>query len=418
MGGVCFPRAKSGRTHNWCRFPASRLHPRRERTWMFKRSWLIGLTALAVVLALAGCGGQNPQAASKGGKGGRKGGGAGMTVSVAVAKVATMDLPVYLSGLGSVEAFNTVVVKSRIDGQLVQINFREGQDVKKGDLLAVIDPRPYQVALSQMEATLYKDQSALKDAKLNMGRFEGLVKDGVIPQQQYDTQVSLVGQLEGSVRADQANVDNQKLNIAYTQITAPVSGRVGLRQVDVGNMVHAADPNGLLVITQLQPIAVIFTLPEDNLPSVQQRLQKGTLQVDAYSRDDQTKLESGKLLTIDNQIDPSTGTAKLKAVFDNHERALWPNQFVNAHLLLEVRKNNTVVPTPAVQRGPQGSFVFTVKPDKTAEMHPINVTFSQGNYTAVASGVSPGDLVVTDGQDKLQPGSPVEIRGGGGQRPV
>jgi len=384
---------------------------------MFKRSWLIGLTALAVVLALAGCGGQNPQAASKGGKGGRKGGGAGMTVSVAVAKVATMDLPVYLSGLGSVEAFNTVVVKSRIDGQLVQINFREGQDVKKGDLLAVIDPRPYQVALSQMEATLYKDQSALKDAKLNMQRFEGLVKQGIIPQQQYDTQVSLVGQLEGSVRADQANVDNQKLNLAYTQITAPVSGRIGLRQVDIGNMVHAADPNGLLVITQLQPIAVIFTLPEDNLPSVQQRLQKGTLQVDAYSRDDQTKLESGKLLTIDNQIDPSTGTAKLKAVFDNHERALWPNQFVNAHLLLEVRKNNTVVPTPAIQRGPQGSFVFTVKPDKTAEMHPINVSFSQGNYTAVASGVSPGDLVVTDGQDKLQPGSPVEIRGGAGQRP-
>jgi multidrug efflux system membrane fusion protein len=385
---------------------------------MFKRSWLIGLTALAVVLALAGCGGQNPQAASKGGKGGRKGGGAGMTVSVAVAKVATMDLPVYLSGLGSVEAFNTVVVKSRIDGQLVQINFREGQDVKKGDLLAVVDPRPYQVALSQMEATLYKDQSALKDAKLNMGRFEGLVKEGVIPQQQYDTQVSLVGQLEGSVRADQANVDNQKLNLAYTQITAPVSGRIGLRQVDIGNMVHAADPNGLLVITQLQPIAVIFTLPEDNLPSVQQRLQKGTLQVDAYSRDDQTKLSTGKLLTIDNQIDPTTGTAKLKAVFDNHERALWPNQFVNAHLLLEVRKNNTVVPTPAVQRGPQGSFVFTVKPDKTAEMHTINVTFSQGNYTAVASGVSPGDLVVTDGQDKLQPGSPVEIRGGGGQRPA
>lgn len=371
-------------------------------------SW-IGL--LAAALMLAGCGGQNPQAASKG----SKKGGAGMAVSVAVAKVSTMDLPVYLSGLGSVEAFNTVVVKSRIDGQLVQINFREGQEVKKGDLLAVIDPRPYQVALAQAEATLYKDQSALKDAKLNMDRFAGLVKEGVIPQQQYDTQVSMVGQLEGAVRADQANVDNQKLNLVYSQITAPVDGRVGLRQVDIGNMVHAADPNGMLVITQLQPIAVIFTLPEDNLPTVQQHLQRGALGVDAYSRDDQTKLATGKLLTIDNQIDPTTGTAKLKAVFDNHERALWPNQFVNARLLLEVRKNNTVVPTPAVQRGPQGAYVFTVKPDKTAEMHPVTVAFSQGNFTAVTSGVTAGDMVVTDGQDKLQPGTPLQIRGGAGQ---
>ncbi|HLW51373.1 MAG TPA: efflux RND transporter periplasmic adaptor subunit [Candidatus Angelobacter sp.] len=379
---------------------------------MFKRSWLISsAVALAPALMLAGCGGQNPQASSKSGK---KGGGAGLAVSVAVSKVTTMDLPVYLSGLGSVEAFNTVAVKSRIDGQLVQINFREGQDVKKGDLLAVIDPRPYQVALAQAEATLYKDQSALKDAKLNMDRFAGLVKDGVIPQQQYDTQVSLVGQLEGAVRADQANADNQKLNLVYSQITAPVSGRIGLRQVDIGNIVHAADPNGMLVITQLQPIAVIFTLPEDNLPSVQQHMQKGTLQVEAYSRDDQTKLATGKLLTIDNQIDPTTGTAKLKAVFDNHEKSLWPNQFINAHLLLETRKNNVVVPTPAVQRGPQGAFVFTVKSDNTAEIRPVNVVYSQGNFTAVASGVNPGDLVVTDGQDKLQPGTPLVIRGGGG----
>ena len=378
---------------------------------MYKRSWLIAsIGPAALALLLGGCGGQNPQASSKS----SKKGGAGMAVSVAVAKVSTMDLPVYLSGLGSVEAFNTVVVKSRIDGQIVEINFREGQDVKKGDLLAVIDPRPYQVALAQTEATLYKDQSALKDAKLNMDRFAGLVKDGVIPQQQYDTQVSLVGQLEGAVRADQANVDNQKLNLVYSQITAPVSGRVGLRQVDIGNIVHAADPNGLLVITQLQPIAVIFTLPEDNLPSVQQHLQKGALTVDAYSRDDQTKLGTGKLLTIDNQIDPTTGTAKLKAIFDNREKSLWPNQFINAHLLLETRKNNTVVPTPAIQRGPQGAFVFTVKADNTAEMRPITVAFSTGNYSAVSSGVTPGDTVVTDGQDKLQPGTPLMIRGGGG----
>jgi multidrug efflux system membrane fusion protein len=371
---------------------------------------------VTVTLMLAGCGqaSQNPQAASKKGQ---KGAGGAMAVSVAVSKAATMDLPVYLSGLGSVEAFNTVVVKSRIDGQLVQINFKEGQEVNKGDLLAVVDPRPYQVALAQADATLFKDQSALKDAKLNMDRFAGLVKDGVIPQQQYDTQVSLVGQLEGAVRADQANVDNQKLNIAYTQITAPVSGRVGLRQVDMGNMIHAADTNGLVVITQLQPIAVIFTLPEDNLPAVQQHMRKSQLQVEAYSRDDQNKLATGSLLTIDNQIDPTTGTGKLKAIFDNHERALWPNQFVNARLLLEVRKNSTVIPAAADQRGPQGTYVFTVKPDKTAELRPVTVSLSQGSYAAISQGIASGEAVVTDGQDKLQPGTPVEIRGGGGGAP-
>jgi membrane fusion protein, multidrug efflux system len=384
---------------------------------MFKRSWYVvcWMTLFALLALELGCGSsQNPQAASKKGQKGGKGGPGGMSVSVAVTPAAVMDLPVYLSGLGSVEAFNTVVVKTRIDGQLVQINFKEGQQVQKGDLLAVIDPRPYQVALAQAEATLYKDQSALKDGKLNMDRFAGLVKDGVIPQQQYDTQVSLVGQLEGAVRADQANVDNQKLNIAYTQITAPVGGRVGLRQVDIGNMVHAADANGLVVLTQLQPIAVIFTLPEDNLQTVAQHMRKGQLEVDAYSRDDQTKLATGKLLTIDNQIDPTTGTGKLKGIFENRDNSLWPNQFVNARLLIEVRKKSTVIPAAAIQRGPQGTYVFTVKPDKTAEMRTVTVALTQGNYAAIAQGINPGESVVTDGQDKLQPGTPVEIRGGGG----
>jgi multidrug efflux system membrane fusion protein len=312
------------------------------------------------------------------------------------------------------------VVKSRIDGQLVDIKFREGQQVNKGDLLAVIDPRPYEVALSQVEAMLYKDQSALNDAKLNLQRFQGLVKEGVIPQQQYDTQAATVGQLEGAVRSDQAQVDNVKLNLVYSRITAPVSGRVGLRQVDIGNMIHAADPNGLVVITQLQPIAVIFTLPEDNLQNVAQHMKKETLQVEAYSRDDQTKLATGKLLTIDNQIDPQTGTGKLKAIFDNRDNSLWPNQFVNARLLLEVRKNSTVIPAAAVQRGPQGTYVFTVKPDKTAELRPVTVSFSQGNYAAISQGIASGESVVTDGQDKLQPGTPVEVRGGGGpgQKPA
>lgn len=400
--------------------PESKRHITRARGG-WSRRWPAGngcRLALLVftLLLLAGCSSSpNPQAASRGGY--KKGQRGPMTITVAVAKAETRDMPVYLQGLGSVEAFNTVVVKSRIDGQLVEIHFKEGQEVKKGDLLAVVDPRPYQVALSQAQATLYKDQSALNDAKLNFERFQDLYKQGIIPQQQFDTQKSLMGQLEGAVRADQAQIDNVKLNLTYTRITAPVSGRVGLRQVDIGNMVHASDQNGLLVLTQLHPIAVVFTLPEDNLPSVAQHLRRSPLQTDAYSRDDQTKLATGKLLTIDNQIDPTTGTGKLKAIFDNTESVLWPNQFVNVHLLLEVRKNTLVVPAAAIQRGPQGTYVFTVKPDKSVEMRKVAVGLSEGNLTALASGLQPGEVVVTDGQDKLQPGSKVEIRGGqsGGQ---
>lgn len=398
--------------------PQSKRHSMRPRVesrrrWLSMNGYRLALLMVSLVL-LAGCNNSpNPQAASKGG--GKKGQQRGsMIIPVAVARAETRDMPVYLQGLGSVEAFNTVVVKSRLDGQLVEIHFKEGQEVKKGDLLAVVDPRPYEVALSQAEATLYKDQSALNDAKANFQRFQDLYQQGIIPQQQFDTQKSLMGQLEGAVRADQAQIDNVKLNLVYTRITAPVSGRVGLRQVDIGNMVHASDPTGLLVITQLHPIAVVFSLPEDNLLSVSRRMHKGTLQIEAYSRDDRTKLATGKLLTIDNQIDPATGTGKLKGVFDNTESALWPNQFVNVHLLLEVRKNTLVVPAAAVQRGPQGTYVFTVKPDKTAEMRKVEVGFSEGNLTALASGLQPGEIVVTDGQDKLQPGSRVEIRGGPG----
>ena len=374
------------------------------------------LICACLVLVLGGCGHTSADSKQKGGggKGGR--GGAGqMTIPVAVAQAEVRDLPILLNGLGSVEAYNTVAVKSRIDGQLIKVNFKEGQEVKEGDLLAEIDPRPYEVQLSQAQATLFKDQSALKDARLNLERFQQLYKDGVIPKQQFDTQGSLEGQLDGAVRADQAQIDTVKLNLAYTRITAPVSGRVGLRQIDVGNMVHAADPNGLLVITQLQPIAVIFSLPQDNLQSVSQHMSKGTLTVDAYSRDDQTKIATGSLTTIDNQIDTTTGTGKLKAVFANRDRSLWPNEFVNIHLLLEVRKNNTVVPSAAIQRGPQGTYVFVVKPDKTAEMRNVTASISQGNFTAITQGLQSGETVVTDGQDKLQPGTKVEIRGGAGQ---
>ncbi len=331
------------------------------------------------------------------------------TVQVTVAPALRQDLPIYLNGLGSVEAFYTVSVKSRVDGQLVQVKFREGDFAKKGALLAVIDTRPYQVQLDQAQAQLFRDQASLRDAQLNYERFKSLLQDsGAMSQQQVDTQKATVDQLQGTVRNDQAMVENAKLNLVYCHITAPESGRIGLRLVDPGNMVHASDANPMLVITQLQPITAVFTLPEDQLPTVAQHMRKGTLQVDAFSRDDQTKLATGKLLTIDNQIDQTTGTGRLKAVFDNKNNELWPNQFVNVHLLLETRKNATVIPSAAVQRGPQGSYVYVVKQDKTAEVRPVNIAITQGNIAEIASGISPDESVVTDGQDKLEAGSRVE----------
>jgi len=332
-------------------------------------------------------------------------------VSVAIAPVVQKDMPVYLTGLGSVTAYNTVDVKSRVDGQLVQVNFKEGQHVNKGELLVLIDPRPYEVQLAQAQAQLYRDQAQLKDAKLNYERFKDLLeKSGAMSQQQVDTQKATADQLEGAVRADLAAIENAKLQIAYCHITAPVSGRIGLRLVDEGNIVHATDQNPMLVITQLQPISVIFTLPEDNLPVVARRMNQGNLTVDAYSRDDQTKLATGKLLTIDNQIDLTTGTGKLKAIFTNEDNVLWPNQFVNIHLLLDVQKNSIIIPSAAVQRGPQGTFVYVVKQDKTVEARPVTVALTQANQSAISNGLQAGESVVTDGQDKLQNGAKIEPR--------
>ena len=369
------------------------------------------LTCLAVVASLLGCSaGSKPTTARASTQ---------TVVSVSVATAQRRDVPVFLKGLGSVTASNTVSVKSRVDGQLAQVNFKEGQHVNKGDLLAVIDPRPFQVALDQAQANLFRDQAQLKDAQVNYQRFKSLfTESGAISQQQVDTQKAAADQLQGAVGADQAQIDNAKLNLAYTHITAPISGRIGLRLVDVGNMVHAADTNALLVITQLQPIAVVFTLPEDNLITVSRRMQQSTLPVEAYSRDDLTKLATGKLLTIDNQIDQTTGTGRLKAMFDNPDDALWPNQFVNVRLLLETHNGSVVIPSVAVQTGPQGSYVFTVKPDKTVAVSEVTVSFTQNNVASIASGVVPGDVVVVDGQDKLQAGSKVDphATGGAGNR--
>jgi len=352
--------------------------------------------------------------AAAGGPGGATAAG-NFVVPVVVATATKGDLPVFFNGLGNVTAFNTVTVRSRVDGQIVKVNFVEGQYVKEGEALIEIDPRPYQVQQEQAEGQLAKDQAQLRDAQVDYERYKLLFQEGVIPKQQLDKQQALVGTNEGAIKADQAAIDNAKLQIVYAHITAPIGGRVGLRLVDIGNIVHAADTNGLVVITQLQPISVIFTLPQDQLPQVMARMKQGPpLVVEAYDRDNTAKIATGKLLTIDNQIDTTTGTYKLKAVFDNSRNELFPNQFVNMHLLVDTRRNVVLAPTTAIVRGAQGTYVFVVGSDSKVKIHNVTLAESAGNVTGITSGLNPGDVVVTDGQDKLQDGSRVETRQGNG----
>jgi multidrug efflux system membrane fusion protein len=376
--------------------------------------WL-WIVALVVVLGLGYWYFRGPRAnteaqgpAAPGGSGKGRGGGAGFVVPVVVASAQRGDLPVYFNGLGTVTAFNTVTVHTRVDGQITKINFQEGQFVHQGDDLLDIDSRPFQVQLEQAEGQLAKDQAQLRDIQVNYERYQLLYKEGVIPKQQLDTQGSQVGQFEGAIKADQGAIDSAKLQVVYSHVTAPISGRIGLRLVDIGNIVHAADTNGLLVITQLQPIAVIFSLPQDQLPQVASKLRSGgQLVVDAYDRDDTSKIESGKLLTIDNQIDTTTGTYKLKAIFNNDRNLLFANQFVNVHLLADIKKNLIIVPASAIQRGPQGTYVYVVGKDNTAKIQSVTVTQSTANSIGLSAGINPGDVVVVDGQDKLQDGSKV-----------
>ena len=329
------------------------------------------------------------------------------SVPVGVAEVRQRDFPVYLTGLGSVQAFNTVALKTRIDGQITKVNFMEGQDVTEGELLIQIDPRPYEVALATAQANLQRDQAQYDYAKVQHARQKALYESGVVAKQDLDTQEASLGQYIGTIAADKAAIDNAKLNLAYTRITSPINGRIGLRQVDIGNYVTAASGSSMAVITQMHPIAIVFTLPEDQLQAVRDRMKQGTLDVDVYNRDDRTKLSTGKLLTIDNQIDPTTGTAKFKAVFENPDNNLWPNQFVNVHLLLETRKNAVTVPVSAIQRGPQGTFTYLVNSNNTVEVRPVQLALTQANTAVIASGLEPGERVVTDGQEKLQAGSKV-----------
>ena len=362
--------------------------------------------ALLVCAALAGCSREQKNA---------KASGPPPAAPVGVATVQQRDFPVYLTGLGSVQAFNTVDLKSRIDGQIMQVNFQEGQDVKQGDLLIQIDARPYQVALQTANANLQRDEAQLNNAKVQYERMKALYAGGVIAKQDLDTQEASFGQYEGTIAADRAAVDSAKLNLSYTRITSPINGRIGLRQVDIGNYVQASSTTPMVVITQLHPIAIVFTLPEDQLQAVRQRMKQGTLVVDVYGRDDQTRLSTGKLLTIDNQIDQTTGTAKLKAVFENPENSLWPNQFVNVHLLLETRKDALTMPASAIQRGPQGTFTYVVDAKNTVQVKPVQIALTQGNTVVIESGLQAGDRVVTDGQEKLQPGSRVNVQAPNGQ---
>jgi multidrug efflux system membrane fusion protein len=330
--------------------------------------------------------------------------------SVVVAASRLGDMPVTLRGLGSVTAFQTVTVKTRVDGQLTRVDFREGQNVRQGELLAEVDPRTYQVQLAQAQGQLAKDEAQLKDAQANLSRYKELFAAQVIARQQLDTQAALVGQYEGSIQADKAQIDQANLQVTYCKIIAPISGRIGLRQVDQGNMVHASDPSGIAVITQLQPIAVLFSIPEDDLPEVLKRLRVNSrLPVVAYDRDGSEKLATGTLLTVDNQIDPTTGTSKLKAVFDNENNALFPNQFVNVELHLDTRHGAVVVPAAAIQRGPAGTFVYVVK-DGKAYVRAVSTDMVLGNDISISKGLSQGEQVVVDGADKLTDGIKVDVR--------
>jgi multidrug efflux system membrane fusion protein len=338
-----------------------------------------------------------------------------MPVVAAVARRG--DMPVYLSGLGSVAAFNSVTIRSRVDGELMNVAFEEGQFVKQGDLVAEIDPRPFNVQLAQAEAQKARDEALLVNSKTDLERYKKLMDQDAIPKQQLDTQVATVGQYDATVRSDQAQIDNVKLQLTYSRITSPLTGRIGLRLVDRGNMVHATDQNGLAMVAQLQPIAVFFNIAEDSLPLVSEKMRAGiAMPVVAWDRELKHKLATGKLLTIDNQIDQASGTVRFKAEFANADLSLFPNQFVNARLLVDTVHGAVIIPSAAIQHSPNSAFVYVVKKEQSVALREVTAGVVEGDETAIEKGLEPGEVVAVDGLDRLEPGTKVVVRMAGAGR--
>lgn len=368
-----------------------------------RRWWIYGLVVVAagVVVFVAFLRSSNGQS-----KSGPKGKDAqNRSVPVVVATVGKKDVGVYVTGLGTVTSVNTVTVRTRVDGQILDVAYREGEHVRAGDRLFTIDPRPFQVQLTQAEGQKGKDQAALENAQVTLARDKNLVDQDLIPRQDYDNQAALVKQLEAAVRGDQGLIDAAQLNLTYCRITAPIGGKAGLKLVDQGNIVHPTDANGLVVITQMEPITVIFTIAGDRLPQVLEQTRNDRhLSVEAYDREMKKRLAVGSLQAIDNQIDPTTGTVRLKAAFANEDGALFPNQFVNARLLVDTLRQATVVPTAAIQRSPDGAFVYVVKADQTIDDRTVEPQLTEGDDTVLRGGVAPGEQVVVEGTDRLRPG--------------
>ncbi|QBB70175.1 MdtA/MuxA family multidrug efflux RND transporter periplasmic adaptor subunit [Pseudolysobacter antarcticus] len=389
------------------------------RWWL----WLLAAVVIAVIVyfvflrhASTPSTGQPSAAAgagAPGGGGGRRGGGAGMgqqATPVGATVVKPADVNVFLTALGTVTPLNTVTVRTQISGQLLRVQFQEGQLVKQGDLLAEVDPRPYQAQLAQYEGQLARDQALLKNARIDLDRYQTLVKQDSAPEQQLATQQALVEQYIGTVKTDQAQIDGVKLNLIYARITAPIGGRVGLRQVDPGNYVQTGDTNGIVVITQLSPVNVVFTLPEDNIPTVLKSFNAGNkLVVAAYDRSLTTKLADGNLASVDNQIDATTGTVKLKAQFANTDESLFANQFVNVKMLTNTLHDALVIPSSAIERGTQGTYVYVLKDDHTVTARVVTLGPTEGEQVAVLTGVTKGETVVSDGADRLREGAAVTL---------
>jgi len=384
---------------------------------MRRGRWLV----VAVVIAVAAIVGALALRARSGKRAAQADAQAQRPVPVSVAPVERRDVPIYLEGLGTVVAYRTVTVRTQVDGRLEAVKFREGQAVRQGEVLAQIDPRPFQAQLDQAKGALLRDQAALRNARINAERSRKLVAQNLVAQQQLDADLASMGQFEGAVEIDRAAIETAQLNLDYARIVSPVDGVTGIRLVDPGNIVHITDTNGIVVVTQLDPVGVIFTMPQDHLSAVSEQLARGSLPVDAYSRDGSTLLGSGQLELIDNQINQATASIRLKAIVPNPRRALWPNQFVNARLRLETRRDALVMPATALQRGPTGSFVYVLGGEGSVSQRPVEIEEVQGELALVTRGVAEGERVVVDGQNQIRPGARVvarEVAAPAASRPV